>query len=237
MGQIPVFNPDARKNDGNFLEAMSVTAMCISSHYKGVNGSSLQDFVGNLCRELCPIEEAAEAWRGFKVVPNIMSFCPGVRWSTFKVPYMFPPMHANMETPPWLAKLGRFGVLHRPRDDEKVDILVINDGRDVLKISGEGKNYKNNIGKETLEGILKKIPVESQVHFIFCNDVSDGSFEKSKDFFMNGYIFQDITLLVVKLELDKKTVRLQLLNAHTRGQGKTLADRKIAIIVPLKRLK
>jgi hypothetical protein len=54
---------------------------------------------------------------------------------------------------------------------------------------------------------------------------------------MNGYIFQDITLLVVKLELDKKTVRLRLLNKHTRGQGKRRADRKIAIIVPLKRLK
>ena len=238
--QMPFGNSHTASNDGKSLEAKSVTAMCISSHENGVMGSSLLDFVGNLCRELheppCKIAD----WCGCKVDTRGEPLFPSA-WSTLVVPYMFPPMYEQIDLPSWMSQHGCFAVLHRPPDHVQYDIDVIYNTpkpENALIITGEDKDYAKRLDAGNLIPIIKRIPPHTQVTFIFCKDVTDGAFERSDPFFAKGCHGENVTLLVVEMKKDvtPPEVMLRLLNKTTCGPGDDEKKRQIAIILPLTKL-
>eukprot|EP00039_Didymoeca_costata_P014949 m.247042 g.247042 ORF g.247042 m.247042 type:complete len:758 (-) comp16125_c1_seq2:194-2467(-) len=239
MAHMPVINTSAAKSDGTLLEAITTTAMCISSHENGVNGSPLQQFVGNLCRECLQVSMDRKSEWTMQVI-GLDKLLPKKEWKNMIVPYMFPPMIESPTFPECLNILGSFAILDRPPDREKIDILVQHSGataaKNYLRLSGEDKDYKNHLDKSNLDQILERVPPDRHVEFIFCNSINAGAYTRAH---LNKRVATDLHFnqggqwskftLAIAAPINCDAVEIKPLNKYTIGNN----PETLVIVVPI----
>jgi hypothetical protein len=173
VNDIDVKNPDAFKNDGDWLEALGFTAMCVASHERGVGGVDLRSFVQCLCAELSPGQD----WIERTIDPSMWSGLVPPGCLNFLVPFLFPSSCA----PPHLTAVEgtRFGTLVRPPDGEKKDFKVLL-ADEKVSMTGESKNHQA-LKLKTLKEVLQRVPDTSLVHIVICDTLQNQYFASKAD--------------------------------------------------------
>eukprot|EP00038_Savillea_parva_P005136 m.148101 g.148101 ORF g.148101 m.148101 type:complete len:840 (-) comp11666_c0_seq29:1396-3915(-) len=227
-------NPKALSNDGNILESLATTAWCVASHEMGIAGSHIDDFFDHLCTEL----SSGTEWQGLSVVARLSTFLPD-SFKNAKMPYVFRPGEESgaWDVPPPLSGLdGCFGQLERPpnRDEHDIQLLLPDDVSDsVIRCSGEAKNHNGALNAGVLTPCIERVPSDSLLHFIFCNDVSSGSYKHGipKSFNIRNpsgrQKSRTVRLLVVRRIDDKQCNLLDL------GGGPQKPADLTVVVVPL----
>jgi hypothetical protein len=176
---LDLSNGVQKSNDGNFLESLLCTTVCLSSHCNGIEGIRLDGFLLNLIFQLQntildPDDVAIDGLEKLKRRKEIM------------IPFLSPP---NMKWPNYLKDIpkSKFGNLKRARNMDRVDLLTDSN------IAGESKDYGNLIDLDTLRGIINRIPKKTKLHLVFTRKLQQRYFRKpllfSKEF-ANSHTFK-----------------------------------------------
>jgi hypothetical protein len=177
---LDLSNGAQKSNDGNFLESLLCTTVCLSSHCDGIEGIMLDRFLLNMIFQLQntrlnPNEVTISGLEKLKVRKEMM------------IPFLSPP---NMKWPEYLKEIpnSNFGNLERARNKDRIDLLTDSN------IAGESKDYGNLIELPTLRGIINRIPKETKLHLVFTRNLQQSYFKKpTKPFaqeFANSHVLK-----------------------------------------------
>lgn len=152
-------------NDGQFLESLLSSVICLSSHKNGLGGIDFQSFLKNMVFQLqCTAIGIDDVEiENIKVLGDFQ----------FPVRYLSP---ANQKWPDLLHEIpdAKLGNLERTRNEKMID-LSTNCG-----ITGESKDYSDKLDLKRMEEILERIPKDSIVHFVFTRSMQGSYFVEGK---------------------------------------------------------
>ena len=159
-------NANQTSNDGNFLEALMCTTICLASHRNGFEGIDLHGFLLDLVFQLqsCNIDMNQVSIENYD---SIVGELAGMM-----IPYLSPP---NQKLPEYLYQIPgcEFCDLLRTKNMDQIDLQTSN-----LLISGEAKDYGTSLGLADLKKIIKRIPKESRLSFIFTRSMQKSYFKR-----------------------------------------------------------
>jgi hypothetical protein len=142
-------NPESQKNDGNWLESLTTTAMCAASAAEGSTGSPVDTWVARVCSELTA-DFVSFSFTNSASPSHFYPTLETMRMGVLSVP-----------NGPWPASLKQVEGTHyqdlfRPKDQEKMDTKI-----DEGEFAGEMKDHKM-LSMETLKGVLRRVPMVRQ---------------------------------------------------------------------------
>ncbi|ORY39291.1 hypothetical protein BCR33DRAFT_654355, partial [Rhizoclosmatium globosum] len=148
-------------NDGNQLETLLVTCVCVASHFHGVQGILLMPFLKELVFHLqiklthtaTEVHDYQSLLAPIKSVRIPFLSCPGWKW------------------PDFVYNSGLFGTPRRTMNKEKFDLFAY-DG----VLSGECKYYLSDIPHNVMVGILNRTPPESKLHIVLVRSLQSEYF-------------------------------------------------------------
>ena len=163
-------------NDGNFLESLLGSTVCLSSHCNGIEGIMLDRFLLDLIFQLQSTKVNAS--------DITITGLEQLQRQEMKIPFLSPP---NMEWPAYLGDIPKsnFGNLKRAKNKDKVDILTDS------MISGVSKDYGNCIDLPELRGILFRIPKNTKLHLVFTRNLQNSYFRRTVSSFAREFAKQD----------------------------------------------
>ncbi|KAE9275556.1 hypothetical protein PR003_g29304 [Phytophthora rubi] len=153
-------NTGQRSNDGMRLEALTAAAIVLASHAGGFGGVAFPTFLCELLFELGVCERGV-------MMERLLQDNSIARWATLVVPFLSPP---NEKWPEWLNNcLTSLGNLLRTRNEDRIDFQT-------NLISGECKDYSNDLDIRVIKSILTRIPADSAIHLIVTNTLQNQYF-------------------------------------------------------------
>jgi hypothetical protein len=157
-------NSVQKSNDGNFLESLLCSTICLASHYGGVQGIELKGFLLNLIFQL----------QNTLIDPNAVTISGLEKLGSegkLKIAFLSPP---NMEWPDYLKSIPNsyFGNLRRAKNADMVDLLTD------CSISGESKDYGETLELNTVRAILQRIPKKTKLHLVFARNIRGSMFNQ-----------------------------------------------------------
>jgi hypothetical protein len=159
-------NANQTSNDGNFLEALMCTTLCLASHRNGFEGVDLHGFLLDLVFQLqsCKIDVNQVSIENYDSVVGELA--------GMMIPYLSLP---NKNLPEYLYQIPgcEFCDLLRTKNMDQIDLQTSN-----LLISGEAKDYGTSVGLADLKKIIKRIPKESRLSFIFTRSMQKSYFNR-----------------------------------------------------------
>jgi len=193
--EICLANSEAPRRDGDTLEVLAGLSMEIASHCNGLGGSRIMEFIKDMATELMPCATDFE-WAGDTYTfPN--------KFADIRVPYLSP------LNGPWPRELSlvsgvRVATIEQVKNADRIDLNIKESG-----ISGEAKNYENRIDVVTIRSILKRVPENGRVHFVFCSSLQKSYFQKTGKKSQSWTDFCDVCPAmkmtnVVKLQVSNK---------------------------------
>jgi hypothetical protein len=161
---LDLSNGVQKSNDGNFLESLLCSTVCLASHCNGVDGTMLGSFLLNLIFQLqdTTLDPTEVTIGGLE---KLESKCK------MRIPFLSPP---NMKWPEYFKDIpeSNFGNLERARNEDRVDLVAD------CNIVGEAKDYGELLELVTLRKILRRIPKETKLHLVFTRHLRKSYFNR-----------------------------------------------------------
>jgi hypothetical protein len=180
--RIPTENPLAVKRNGADLEVTAAVAVEIASHRGGLGGILIADFLLQLAIELLPSPEPLQ-WSVDSPFSSVTCLAQ-MRGQQVMKPDTTVDLTSVLagKTVPYLSSAGdswpeefrsidgvHWGHFSRTKDNERIDLAIRTaESPTDPEISGECKNYKNNLDGVVLREILQRIPQTSWLHLVIC---------------------------------------------------------------------
>ncbi|KAJ3270987.1 hypothetical protein HDV01_007137 [Terramyces sp. JEL0728] len=209
-------NAIVKSNDGQFLEAMLSTIVCLSSHRNGIEGIGFHDFIKDIVFQLqrkCTTIDKIQVKGLDKIQFDLV------------VPFLSPP---NQKWPSYMHEIdgGNFANLERSLNMDRVDFQVMNTDSRVI-LAGESKDYGSKINLETMKAILKRIPTNLPLEIVFTRKLQGEYFLRTQKRFKDVYEIDSPHLLeklYIKIAVTGPDVKVEFI----KGLGKkTNSEEKI----------
>jgi hypothetical protein len=181
---INVDNVVQPSNDGMHFEAITCACVCLASHFNGINGILLHQFLLHLGFNLqvTPSMDPENY-----TIDNMFLLDP---YQKYHIPYLSP---SNCDWPEFVQQFGFFGNFSRTKNVDRIDMKAIIPESDWI-ISGECKDFGHNININVMIKILNRIPKMSLLHFVFVRNLQDSYFKKtSMETYKNPKIVLNVT--------------------------------------------
>lgn len=173
------FSSDLQKSeDGMFLESLLCSTVCLASHFNGIQGIGLKQFLLNLVYQL--------QTEGLRIDQVSIGGLDVLDVIPFTVPFLSPP---NQSWPDFVEIPGsNFGSLKRTLNSEQIDLWACAgpDGHsNEYGLAGEAKDYDSPINIGTMKKILNRVPENAKVELIFTRKLQQSYFNTPAESFEN----------------------------------------------------
>ena len=183
-------------NDGNFLESLLCSTVCLASHSNGLAGIGLKQFLLNLLFQI-------QLYVPDPTTNVLIGGLETLAVDDFTIPFLSPP---NQKWPLWLSQVpsSNFGSLERPKDEAMIDL------RTSCGLTGEAKDYGKRIDLSTMQKILSRIPADARVELVYTRKLQVSYFNRGGTF--NEKFSQSLHLLqgcFLKIDASKPSTSLE----------------------------
>jgi hypothetical protein len=203
-------NPNEMSLDGDWLEGVGQTAIGSASREMGVRGTTLKALVPCVCAELSEgdykliqVEDTDWNWVG--------------SLADLQVPYLLPtslvPAHLRQVSGTF------FGSIFRPERGQRRDFVVqastANGEWKEGAISGEAKNYQAPLSLTVLKNMLERVPAESKLHLIVCNELQQKYFTLNDSYVAFEHECETMrSSVLLRVRREPTSIRLVLLDVN-----------------------
>ena len=143
-------NASQSSNDGQFLESLLCSVICLSSHSNGFAGIQIQNFVNHIVFNVQIVTENFNS----VFIKNIGNL------GNLVIPYLLPP-NQDIDLNCFRIPDSYIALMKRDVNSAMRDLSF------GLGCYAESKDHAQNLNSGTIASIIKKIPVESKLFIVF----------------------------------------------------------------------
>eukprot|EP01105_Mastigella_eilhardi_P025226 TRINITY_DN67_c0_g1_i3.p1 TRINITY_DN67_c0_g1~~TRINITY_DN67_c0_g1_i3.p1 ORF type:complete len:707 (+),score=135.98 TRINITY_DN67_c0_g1_i3:369-2489(+) len=230
---VPVNNPNAETHNGDYLEQLVAATSGAASHYRGLSGTTVNEFVGLLAVHLFPLSATSWLPGGDPYTPlppislavPLHNYCAALKDKT--VGYLAPPNHVWPDLLTALVPHIRLSTIQRTANKEMRDATI----DDWLVV--ECKNWQQPLPLSEFQSVLRRVQPTTLLHVVVCQQLQDSYFTASHTKASFGDLAMQhpplTTSLILQCSLDASTH--ELVFTHIKGTPKQPAGAVARVVL------